>query len=38
MAAALPWVDDFVTGHSVSALQELAAVIAGRATEGKTRP
>jgi uncharacterized protein len=38
MAAALPWVDDFVTGHSVFALQELAAVIAGRATEGKTRP
>jgi hypothetical protein len=35
MAAALPWVDDFVAGHSVAALQELAAVIAGRATPGE---
>jgi uncharacterized protein with von Willebrand factor type A (vWA) domain len=29
MAAALPEVDDFVAGHSVAALRELAAVIAG---------
>lgn len=29
MAAALPWVDDFVDGHSVAALTELAAVISG---------
>lgn len=28
MAAALPYVDDFVEGHSVAALDELAAVIA----------
>jgi hypothetical protein len=27
MAAALPYVDDFVTGHSVAALEELVAVI-----------
>jgi hypothetical protein len=32
MAAALPEVDDFVAGHSVAALQELAAVIAGLGT------
>ena len=31
MAAALPHVDDFVAGHSVAALEELAAVVAGRA-------
>jgi hypothetical protein len=36
MAAALPWVDDFVAGHSVAALQELAAVIAGRGRPGET--
>ena len=28
MAAALPYVDDFVEGHSLSAMQELAHVIA----------
>jgi hypothetical protein len=28
MAAALPHVDDFVTGHSVAALEELVEVIA----------
>jgi uncharacterized protein with von Willebrand factor type A (vWA) domain len=28
MAAALPYVDDFVTGHSLAALEELAGVIA----------
>lgn len=27
MAAALPWVDDFVEGHSVEAMERLAAVI-----------
>jgi uncharacterized protein len=31
MAASLPHVDDFVAGHSVAALEELAAVVAGRA-------
>jgi uncharacterized protein with von Willebrand factor type A (vWA) domain len=30
MAAALPSVDDFVEGHSVAALEALAAVVAGR--------
>jgi uncharacterized protein with von Willebrand factor type A (vWA) domain len=29
MAAALPYVDDFVAGHSLAALQELAAMIGG---------
>ena len=29
MQAALPWVDDFVDGHSVAALQRLAAVLSG---------
>jgi hypothetical protein len=33
MAAALPWVDDFIPGHSVAALEQLAAVIAGRDTD-----
>jgi uncharacterized protein with von Willebrand factor type A (vWA) domain len=28
MAAALPWVDDFVEGHSLASLEDLAAVIA----------
>jgi uncharacterized protein len=37
MAAALPWVDDFVAGHSVAALQELAAVIAGRSIPADSR-
>jgi hypothetical protein len=27
MAAALPHIDDFVTGHSLAALEELAQVI-----------
>lgn len=30
MAAALPHVDDFLEGHSVAALERLAAVVAGR--------
>jgi hypothetical protein len=29
MAAALPHVDDFVDGHSLAALERLAAVVAG---------
>jgi uncharacterized protein with von Willebrand factor type A (vWA) domain len=31
MAAALPYVDDFLEGHSVASLQALAEVVAGRA-------
>ena len=31
MAAALPYIDDFVEGHSLAAMQELAAVIASEA-------
>jgi uncharacterized protein len=31
MQAALPWVDDFVDGHSLAALQRLAAVLSGSA-------
>jgi uncharacterized protein with von Willebrand factor type A (vWA) domain len=30
MAAALPHVDDFVEGHSIDAMERLAAVIAAR--------
>jgi uncharacterized protein len=37
MAAALPYVDDFVEGHSLAALEELAAVIGGRTSSGKRR-
>jgi uncharacterized protein with von Willebrand factor type A (vWA) domain len=29
MAAALPHVDDFVSGHSLAALERLAALVAG---------
>jgi uncharacterized protein with von Willebrand factor type A (vWA) domain len=29
MAAALPWLDHFLSGHSIAALEELAAVISG---------
>jgi uncharacterized protein len=36
MAAALPYVDDFVAGHSLAALEQLAAVIGGR-TPGRRR-
>jgi uncharacterized protein len=35
MAAALPFVDNFVEGHSLAALEELAAVIGGRSKSGK---
>ncbi len=39
MAAALPHVDDFVEGHSLGALEQLAAVVLGRAaaTSGRDR-
>ena len=33
MQAALPWIDDFVDGHSLAALQRLAAVLSGRPGE-----
>ncbi len=35
MAAALPYVDDFVEGHSVAALEELASVISATSSPGK---
>ena len=41
MAAALPYVDDFVEGHSLAAMHELAAVIAadaGRRGDGRRTP
>jgi uncharacterized protein len=38
MAAALPHLDDFVAGHSVAALEELAAVVAGRADNRSRGP
>lgn len=33
MAAALPYVDEFVEGHSLAALERLARVVAGRAAD-----
>ncbi len=38
LAAALPYVDDFVSGHSLAALQRLAQVVAGGAVAGSARP
>ncbi len=38
LAAALPYVDDFVAGHSLAALQRLAEVVAGGAVAGPARP
>jgi uncharacterized protein with von Willebrand factor type A (vWA) domain len=38
MAAALPHVDDFVSGHSLAALERLAAVVAGARTRPRGRP
>jgi hypothetical protein len=38
MAAALPWVDDFLSGHSIAALEELAAVISGPGRGTARRP
>ncbi len=35
MAAALPYVDEFVEGHSLAALEHLAAVVAGQTTRQK---
>jgi uncharacterized protein with von Willebrand factor type A (vWA) domain len=37
MAAALPYVDDFVAGHNVAALEHLAAVLAGIDVRSGTR-
>ena len=34
MAAALPYVDQFVEGHAVASLERLAEIIAGTATKG----
>jgi uncharacterized protein with von Willebrand factor type A (vWA) domain len=34
MAAALPHVDDFTSGHSLAALEELARIVAGTAGKG----
>lgn len=38
MAAALPYVDDFVEGHSVEALERLARVVAGATRAPRARP
>lgn len=41
MAAALPWVDNFVEGHALRALEHLAAVVAGdpkAGGKGRRRP
>lgn len=38
MAAALPFVDDFVEGHSLTAMQELARVIANAAPRRSHTP
>jgi hypothetical protein len=38
MAAALPYVDDFVEGHSLAAMQELARVIASAAPRRQHHP
>jgi uncharacterized protein len=35
MAAALPYVDDFVEGHSLASLEHLAAVVGARGSRGK---
>jgi uncharacterized protein len=35
MAAALPYVDDFVAGHSMAALEQVAAAVAGRSPKEK---
>jgi uncharacterized protein with von Willebrand factor type A (vWA) domain len=37
MQASLPWVDDFVDGHSVAALQRLASVLSGQSQEAARR-
>jgi hypothetical protein len=41
MAAALPHVDQFVSGHSLAALERLAAIVAGARdpdSSGRSRP
>jgi uncharacterized protein with von Willebrand factor type A (vWA) domain len=38
MAAALPYVDAFVEGHSMAAMQELAAVIASAPPRRQSKP
>jgi uncharacterized protein with von Willebrand factor type A (vWA) domain len=38
MAAALPYVDSFVEGHSMAAMQELARVIAAAAPRRQSSP
>ena len=37
MAAALPYVDAFVEGHSIAAMEELAATISAHTLDGGTR-
>lgn len=37
MAAALPHVDDFVSGHSIAALEDLAVVVAGHSRSHRRR-
>jgi uncharacterized protein with von Willebrand factor type A (vWA) domain len=37
MAAALPYVDDFVSGHSLAALEELASVVSGGVVSGRRK-
>jgi uncharacterized protein with von Willebrand factor type A (vWA) domain len=37
MAAALPYVDDFVEGHSLASLEHLAAVVSGESMSGEGR-
>ena len=34
MAAALPYIDDFVEGHSYASLDQLATILAGASTGG----
>jgi uncharacterized protein with von Willebrand factor type A (vWA) domain len=35
MAAALPYIDDLVRGHSVAALQDLAALLSSERSAGR---
>jgi uncharacterized protein len=37
LAAALPYVDDFVAGHSLAALERLASVVAGTSSREESR-
>jgi len=38
MAAALPFVDQFIEGHSINALQDLATLVSAEKTDAKRRP